>query len=63
MTNDERTSEVQSLIERILQDTSVCQDTRLRLINAPEVTRKKLIEALRGRDVPILSTGGACGPG
>ncbi len=63
MSNEPHARQVQELVERILKDTSVSTDERLRLTHLSQARRKQLVEVLRSREVPILSTEGACGPG
>ncbi len=63
MPDSKHSEETASIVQRILNDTAGCRDPRLTLVDATPATRGRLIETLRGQDVPVLSTGGACGPG
>lgn len=67
MVNFEKSSsQVQEIVGRILKDTTPVQHQNSHLAASSSIeARQKLIDALRNRDIPILSCGGgsACGPG
>lgn len=61
LNSDEYQLKVNSLVRRIIRDTSTCQEAPLRLTDVSEEDRLHLIDVLRGRDLPVLSTDAACG--
>lgn len=56
-------SDVQKIVERVLLDTSGCQDADLALFASKPSSKARVLEILRSQEAPILSTDGACGPG